>query len=288
MDTLFSELASLAIRVEGKGQYNVAKYVRAAHDSLLRGAAFRIGYATDEVGVLAELALIILRLEQAGCDPALLERLRLGYRKMEANELAMIGDFPEPLVCRRCGTAGERGEREPFAVCPKCGADIDSFVVHRPIYWMKDFDPMECLHHLKKTPLKYMNRVQEVSEGEAEERPTPDQWSVLEVLKHVKDAETVLNSRVKLILLEDHPYLSFQKVWDWADKPVEKKETAESVLAVYKQSRAETIRLLEEAPLKSWWRTAVHEEFGEVTLLGQVSYFTAHEISHLRQIGGPY
>jgi hypothetical protein len=282
-DSIFSELASLAIRVEGKGQYNVAKFIRAAQDSLLRAAAFRLGYDTDEAGVLAEFARVILRLEQEGCDPALLERLRQGYRKMEANELCTIGDFPPVSVCRRCGTVGGA-----FGVCPKCGSDIDSFVVHRPIYWMKEFDPMEAMHHLMKTPLKYINRVGALSADEAEKKPTPDQWSVLEVLKHIKDAEVVLNGRVKRILTEEHPYLSFQKVWDWADKPVEKKEMVGDVLAIYKQSRAETIRLLEEAQLKSWWRTAVHEEFGEVALLEQVSYFTAHEISHLRQIGGHY
>jgi hypothetical protein len=279
-DSFFSELASLAIRVEGKGQYNVSKYIRAAQDALLRGGAFRIGYGTDETGVLAEFARIILRLEQEGCDPALLERLRQGYRKMETNELCTIGEFPPVSVCRRCGTIG--GD---FAVCPKCRSDIDSFVIQPPIYWMKEFGPMEALHHLKKTPLKYINRVDGLSAEEAEKRPAPDQWSVLEVLKHVKDAEVVLNGRVQRILSEDHPYLSFQKVWDWADKPAEEKETTESVLAVYKASRSKTIRLLKDAPLKSWWRTAVHEEFGEVELLGQVSYFTAHEISHLRQIG---
>lgn len=279
-DAIFSELGSLAIRVEGKGQYNVAKFIRAAQDSLLRAAAFRLGYGTDEAGLLAEFARLILRLEQEGCDPAVLERLRKGYRKIEANELCTIGDFPPVSVCRRCGTIGGA-----FEVCPKCDSDIDSFVVHRPIYWMKEFDPVEAMHHLMKTPLKYINRADGLSEEEVERRPAPDRWSVLEVLKHVKDAEVVLNGRVKRILTEDHPYLSFQKVWDWADKPAQKKETAENVLAVYKASRAETIRLLEEAPLKSWWRTAVHEEFGEVTMLEQVSYFAAHEITHLRQIG---
>jgi len=41
---------------------------------------------------------------------------------------------------------------------------------------------------------------------------------------------------------------------------------------------------LEGMPLADWWRTGEHEEFGTVTLLEQVSYFTKHERDHWRQI----
>jgi len=37
-------------------------------------------------------------------------------------------------------------------------------------------------------------------------------------------------------------------------------------------------------PLADWWRTGEHEEFGTVTLRQQVSYFAAHELTHLPQI----
>jgi hypothetical protein len=34
----------------------------------------------------------------------------------------------------------------------------------------------------------------------------------------------------------------------------------------------------------AWWRTARHREFGSLTLTEQVSYFAAHEPTHLRQV----
>jgi hypothetical protein len=37
-------------------------------------------------------------------------------------------------------------------------------------------------------------------------------------------------------------------------------------------------------PLVDWWRTGRHEEFGVVTIRQQVSYFAAHESTHLAQI----
>jgi hypothetical protein len=36
--------------------------------------------------------------------------------------------------------------------------------------------------------------------------------------------------------------------------------------------------------LADWWRTGQHEEFGNITLRQQVSYFATHEMTHLSQI----
>jgi hypothetical protein len=41
---------------------------------------------------------------------------------------------------------------------------------------------------------------------------------------------------------------------------------------------------LENMPLAHWWRTGEHEEFGTVILRQEVSYFAAHELTHLPQI----
>lgn len=49
-------------------------------------------------------------------------------------------------------------------------------------------------------------------------------------------------------------------------------------------SRTETLLEQESLPLSDWWRAGKHEEFGTVTLRQQVSYFAAHESTHLSQI----
>jgi|HubBroStandDraft_2_1064218.scaffolds.fasta_scaffold38018_3 hypothetical protein len=283
MESIYSRLANLAIRIEGKGQYNIAKYIRATLDSLLRHSAFNQGYATDTTSILADLTSIVDHLEDIGFDPEIVDRLRQGYQVMAQSAISKIPEFPTPIVCRRCGYIQELAQPEHRGYCPTCAADLASFSIHRPIYWMREFDPIESLKKLNQTPLTYRNRLSHIPSSSYDDKSSPGEWSPLEVIKHIRDAENVLHSRVKRILAENNPYLDFQMVWDWADKPAASQSIA-SIFESYSGSRAKTIDILQNTPLKDWWRTAIHEEFGPVTLIEQVSYFTAHEISHLRQL----
>jgi hypothetical protein len=284
MENIYPRLANLAIRIEGKGQYNIAKYVRATLDSLLRQTAFGQNYSTDASSIMADLGSVIQHLEEIGYDQAIIDRLRLGYQVMVENTISKMPEFPTPIVCRRCGYIREQVPPEHQGYCPVCAADFASFSIHRPIYWMREFDPIESLARLKQTPLTYRDRLSQILAANYENKLSPGEWSPMEVIKHIRDAETVLYSRIKRILEADNPYLDFQMVWDWADKPAAASESTAAIFDSYSASRAATIDILQNTPLRDWWRTAIHEEFGPVTLIEQVSYFTAHEISHLRQL----
>jgi predicted Zn-ribbon and HTH transcriptional regulator len=283
MESIYPRLANLAIRIEGKGQYNIAKYVRATLDSLLRHNAFNQSYPTDTKSILADLDALIQDLGELGYDQGIVDRLRNGYQVMAKNAISKIPEFPTPVVCRRCGYIREQAQPENQEYCPTCAADPASFSIHRPIYWMREFDPIESLERLNQTPLTYRHRLARIPLSNHDTRLSPGEWSPLEVIKHIRDAENVLHSRIKRILAENNPYLDFQMVWDWADKPAVS-ESIGSIFESYSGSRAKTIDILQTTPLKDWWRTAIHEEFGPVTLIEQVSYFAAHEISHLRQL----
>lgn len=283
-DRLMAHLANIAIRIEGKGQYNIAKFIRATIDSLLRESAFKSGYSADTESIINDLKVTTEKLKEIGFDKGIIANLKLGCQKIANNEISKVEEFPEPIVCRRCGLITVHSEKSHSNYCKRCSADLDSYVIHRPIYWMREFDPMESLTHLKNTPVKYSDLLKRIPPIDYETKPAGNGWSVLEIIKHVKDAESVLNKRVKLILKEDNPLLEFQKVWAWTEIKNEKRETVEGIFEEYYISREETVRILEKVSLKKWWRTAVHEEFGPVNMIEQVSYFAAHEISHIRQI----
>jgi hypothetical protein len=84
-----------------------------------------------------------------------------------------------------------------------------------------------------------------------------------------------------LLLEQDDPSLESKAVFEWVSKTEDESPTSGEIFKSYKKSRSETISTLEGTPLADWWRTGRHEEFGQVTILQQVSYFTVHEITHL-------
>jgi len=55
------------------------------------------------------------------------------------------------------------------------------------------------------------------------------------------------------------------------------------VLQQYSSSRQAMVICLSHLVAEDWWRTGQHDEFGQVTLLQQASYFARHERSHFPQ-----
>ncbi len=93
-----------------------------------------------------------------------------------------------------------------------------------------------------------------------------------------------MSVRLSLLLEQANPSLESKAVFQWATREKERPPTTQEIFDTYRASRLETIARLESIPLADWWRTGQHEEFGTVTVRQQVSYFAAHEITHLPQI----
>ena len=121
------------------------------------------------------------------------------------------------MVCRRYGLISNLTEKVNNPNCNRCGADLETFVVHFPIYWMKQFYPLESLYFLKNTPRNFLKLLENTSSMDTGNKANSSGWSLFEIIKHIKDANGVLNFRAKLILEKDNPSLEFKKVWTWAE-----------------------------------------------------------------------
>ena len=199
---------------------------------------------------------------------------------LQAGEQSFSRDFPNPYVCRRCG---EAAVEQPPDICSECGAVGQTFQKFEPIYWLSEYDPREVMEHLEATPKQFEHRIRGMSEQTANRQLASGGWSAVEVITHVKDADGVLNQRVKLLLDQDNPSLDFQAVFEWAESRRESSSIGD-IFEEYMKSRKETLQRLTDLPFANWWRRGQHQEFGEVTLLQQASYFAAHELTHVRQL----
>lgn len=270
-------LLSLALRLEAEGQYNLAKIARAKVDSLSRRKAWEMGASSNRESILRDIKLLLPKLD----EPDLRTAFEKGVSAMGEGRLPLLDEIPHPFVCRTCGYFSF----QPLPnQCPDCGAWASTFQKFQPIYWLDEFEPSEALESLRETPQiveKFLKGLdQSILLAPAEDGG----WSIHQVVSHLSDAQGVIASRVTQFMEEENPILQSKAVFAWAFNQNDRPHSTREIFNQYLESRSAMIGQLEHIPSELWERIGIHDEFGEVSLKQQVSYFSAHELTHLRQI----
>ena len=279
-DTL-SHLLALAAKLEGEGQYNIAKLARAVAEALTRQAAFKIALPSEKDKLANEIDRAVVALSKLDVDMDLLAALKRGAATMAEGGLPLINETPHAYVCRTCGHIVLNA---PAEECPTCGAWPTTFKRFLPVYWLDALEPFAALERLRQTPLDVAELLEGLSEKALSQPPEDGGWAIRNIVSHLRDAQGVLSIRLNLIIEQENSLLESKAVFEWATKEEEHHPTTQEIFDTYRASRQETIAKLESIPLSDWWRTGQHEEFGTITLRQHVSYFGSHEITHLPQI----
>jgi hypothetical protein len=274
-------LLTLALRLEGEGQYNLAKMARATVDALGRRAAYQSYLSTERGGLVEEIEIVTDALSQMEVGEELLASLWRGANALAEGRIPSIIETPHPFVCRTCGQIVLGAVTEK---CPTCGAWPGTFQWFAPIYWLEALDPPAALEKLHQTPLEVEALLDGLSVQALTQEPPDGGWAILNVITHMRDAQDVLDYRLELFAKEEHPVLEAKAVWSWAKNELDHPLSTLEVFEEYKATRAKILARLESLPFVDWWRTGQHQEFGVVSIKQQVSYFASHEITHLPQI----
>lgn len=279
--TILVPLLSLALQLEGDGQYNLAKLARATADGLARRAAYQSITPTSKQKLIIDIEKICVTLSNLEVDEELLAAFRLGALALSEDRLPSIHETPNPYVCRTCGylILGEAPKK-----CPVCEARGRTFQRFPPIYWLEALDPPEAMSQLQETPLAVAALMDGITEQAMHQSAEDGGWALRNIISHLRDAQDVFAYRIDLFLKEDDPVLEMKAVWTWARNESEHSSSTREIFEAYLNSRHETITKLKAIPLVDWWRSGRHEEFGRVSIKNQVSYFASHELTHLPQI----
>ncbi len=276
-----AHLFALADRLEGYGQINLAKLMRASADSLVRRAAFQLRLPNDSVGLAADIDRLLPMLADLGLSDGLAQAIARGTAATAAGRLPLINEIPDPYICRTCG---EASLIKPQAQCPVCGAWPTSFQHFFPVYWLNELEPPAALAQLRQTPETVAALLDGLDEARLNLPAHDGGWSMRQVVSHLLDAEGVLLSRLNLMVANDNPVLESLAVFAWAADEANRPPTTAELFETYRESRRESLAILEALPPDGWWRSGQHQEFGEVTVLQQASYFSAHEQTHLASL----
>ncbi|MHA2170316.1 MAG: DinB family protein, partial [Candidatus Kariarchaeaceae archaeon] len=245
-------LSALATRVEGKGQLNIAKLLRAGLTAIIRQNANNINLSKDSMILVEHLEMAKQIFSKYGLNNELILALQNGKEAMHSGRYPMKEDITDPQVCRRCGNVEMRKINR---ICPKCGVWADTYQLFPPIYWLNRFNPKEVLYHLENT-LELVNSFLVDLDEEILTRKLPDSdWSMHNVVTHLRDAQGVLKYRVKLFVDQEHPQITSQAVFEWATEEDETQPSTQEIFKIYQDSRKETLSILKNLSMEKWWKT---------------------------------
>lgn len=223
----------------------------------------------------AALDTIQADLVDAGTPPAVLEALAKGRAALRANQPIAHTDIPDVYVSRSTGDI-YLGDPPPLTPIGEHRLGLRTF---NPIWYFDLLTPAEAIAALEAGAEAVQAALDSLSAYQLEISPAAGEWSMRELLNHWLFAQELLAARVDKLLTEDNPTLKGLAVWAL---PPESASVGD-ILERYRDSREAILARLRALPPADWWRSGWHSEFGQQTVLAQVTYFARHEFSHLPQ-----
>jgi hypothetical protein len=114
-------------------------------------------------------------------------------------------------------------------------------------------------------------------------RPAPDEWSVLECLAHVVDAELVSSGRYRWILAHDQPDLPGYDQDRWVDRLHQPPEEPGPMLKLFEALRQANLDLWHRTPPELRDRVGIHRERGPESYGLTFTLIAGHDRFHLDQ-----
>jgi hypothetical protein len=134
------------------------------------------------------------------------------------------------------------------------------------------------------TPSTLARLVKGVSMAKLRKRPTPEQWSAMEVLAHLADSEVVVGWRLRAILGAPGSPIAAYDQEAWAVAGHYEKRFPRECLEQFRAMRKANLQLLNSLTPEQWNLHGVHSERGNESIEHIVNLIAGHDLNHIRQI----
>jgi hypothetical protein len=150
---------------------------------------------------------------------------------------------------------------------------------------MTEQELKKTLDVAEKEPQKIATAVSGLPEKVLNFKPTPEKWSIREILAHLADIELVYGFRMRQMLAENSSTITPINQDSWAQKTGYNETSAPESIAQFGLLRRSNLRLLRRIKMADLKRGAFHPEIQrELTLEDLVGRIAKHGSSHLEQI----
>ena len=145
--------------------------------------------------------------------------------------------------------------------------------------------PASILAQLRSTPAVLAGMLESVSSGAWSDRPADGEWSVTEILCHMRDVELEVDQpRIDLILSQDDPFIPGQNPDAWASDRNYITQDGAGALRDFTSGRLGTLARLAGLAPAQWSRKTRHAIFGPTSLQELVSFNAEHDRLHIQQM----
>ena len=144
----------------------------------------------------------------------------------------------------------------------------------------------EWIDRLEQSGKDYLGYVTQLSEAQILDIPAPGEWSMHQVIAHVRDTERyAFLARVQRILMETHPAVENFDQDAWNRDHYDPNEPTKKIVADFRALRRKLVSLLRKSKDKDWENWAMHSEYHKITIDWIVMHDYHHTLEHTAQIG---
>jgi hypothetical protein len=145
-------------------------------------------------------------------------------------------------------------------------------------------DHGHLLEQLRSTGRDLVSLLSGVNDEHLGRRPSEAEWSAREVISHLTDAELVQSTRLRLVVAQERPRLTWYDEESWVERFGPLDGDTRDTLARWRALREANLRLFDSLADEEWLRAGIHESDGLLTVEAIAKRMVAHDRAHLDQI----
>lgn len=143
----------------------------------------------------------------------------------------------------------------------------------------------DLLDTLQAAPTVLQGLLRGVTQEQAQTaRGGDENWSVVEVVCHLRDAEERALERMRAMRDADNPFLASYDQDAWAEERRYAEQELGNVLEGFASLRQQFTDDLSALSPEAWERTGQHEEQGQITISAHALHIASHDAVHAAQI----
>ncbi len=144
---------------------------------------------------------------------------------------------------------------------------------------------LELIEALRSTPETLKGLLSQVTLEQARSAKGGDEnWSVVEVICHLRDAEEISLQRIKTIRDQDHPRIARYDQLVLARERNYREADPYAALEAFTSFREQHAAVLSALSPEEWERSGEFEAFGEMTISAHTIHKLYHDTIHCAQI----